>query len=59
MSCGLEHLSNCHGELTMLTMGAGAGMLWLRRSWSHIVMWVKSWSAPKECNHDHEEDTED
>lgn len=50
MSCGLEHLSNCHGEWTIIAMGAGAGAFWFRRVWARVVGWFRPKPAPdKHC----------
>ncbi len=46
MSCGLEHLSNCHGEITGLLYLLSAGSLWLRIKYDYI----KSWFISSNCD---------
>lgn len=36
MSCGLEHLSNCHGELTIASTMLASVALWFRLGWTRI-----------------------
>jgi len=40
MSCGLEHLSNCHGELTWGFMMLSSFALWYRTQRFKIRMWL-------------------
>lgn len=39
--CGLEHLSNCHGEITGLICLLSAGSLWLRIKYQSVKIWLK------------------
>lgn len=40
--CGLEHLSNCHGEITGLFLLLSAGGLWFRTQYQSTKVWVLS-----------------
>lgn len=48
--CGLEHLSNCHGEITGLICLLSAGSLWLRIKYQSVKDWLTSLSRSDE-NH--------
>lgn len=41
MSCGLEHLSNCHGEVTAVALFVSAGGLWFRMKYDEIKTWIQ------------------
>ena len=47
MSCGIEHLSNCHGELTGLALLVGGVVFWLRTSFATFRFRVKDWLAKR------------
>jgi hypothetical protein len=47
MGCGLEHLSNCHGEITGLICVLSAGSLWLRMKYYSIRSWLTSSDSNK------------
>lgn len=40
MGCGLEHLSNCHGEVTAFLLMCSVGGLWIRTQYQVIKVWT-------------------
>lgn len=42
MGCGLEHLSNCHGEITGLFFLLSSGGFWIRWRYQSIKQWIKN-----------------
>lgn len=52
MSCGIEHLSNCHGEVTMVTMLLTSVGLWLRMYAVRIRNYFFKKSNPNENDND-------
>lgn len=47
MSCGLEHLSNCHGEITWILLVFSAGGFWFRMQYNTIKIWFGSYLRRK------------
>jgi hypothetical protein len=42
MGCGIEHLSNCHGELTGLLFIISTGLFWFKTKYQITKIWILS-----------------
>ena len=40
MTCGFEHISNCHNEWTFLFMGLSIGLVWIKLQWHRLKTFV-------------------